>query len=38
MDWTLLSNKLVNPPIVPNIKECHVDPDYIELPLDFEES
>lgn len=21
-----------------SVKECHIDPDYVELPLDFEES
>lgn len=31
-------SKDVQPPIVPNVKECHIDPDYVELPLDFEES
>lgn len=30
--------KKVIPLILPNVKECHVDPDYVELPLDFEES
>ena len=38
MDWAKLLRKEVNPPIVPNVKECCIDPDYVELPLDFEES
>mmetsp|Transcript_29466 Transcript_29466/g.28620 ORF Transcript_29466/g.28620 Transcript_29466/m.28620 type:complete len:85 (-) Transcript_29466:2831-3085(-) len=38
VNWEDLICKKVVPPIIPNIKECYVDPDYIELPLDFEES
>ena len=38
VNWELLKDKRVKPPIVPSVKECHIDPDYVELPLDFEES
>ncbi|CDW89031.1 protein kinase domain containing protein [Stylonychia lemnae] len=36
--WEELLNKKISPLIIPNVKECHIDPDYVELPLDFEES
>jgi hypothetical protein len=29
--------KQIRPPIVPDIRESNIDPDYSELPLDFEE-
>ncbi len=38
MNWDEVYNKKLNPPIIPSIKDCHIDPDYVELPLDFEES
>jgi len=38
INWEDLLHKKLPPPIVPNVKECYVDPDYVELPLDFEES
>ena len=36
--WDDLLAKRVVPPIMPSVRDCHIDPDYIELPLDFEES
>jgi hypothetical protein len=30
--------KRISPPILPNVRESHIDPDYTDLPLDFEES
>lgn len=38
LNWEDIYHKRITPPIVPNVKECHIDPDYVELPLDFEES
>lgn len=38
IDWESMQNKRIPPPIIPNVKESHIDPDYFELPLDFEES
>jgi len=38
VNWEDLLNKKIPPLIIPNVKECHIDPDYVELPLDFEES
>ena len=38
VDWDAMLSKSIAPPIVPNVKDSHIDPDYIELPLDFEES
>lgn len=38
IDWEAMQNKRIPPPIIPNVKESHIDPDYVELPLDFEES
>lgn len=38
VNWDDVYNKRLTPPIIPNIKDCHIDPDYVELPLDFEES
>ena len=38
MNWDELVEKKIRPPIIPSVKECYVDPDYVELPLDFEES
>lgn len=38
VDWDALLAKSIPPPFVPNVKESHIDPDYVELPLDFEES
>lgn len=37
MKWDDILNKRVHPPIVPNARESHIDPDYTGLPLDFEE-
>jgi hypothetical protein len=31
-------HKRVPPPIVPSVRESHIDPEYTELPLDFEEA
>lgn len=36
--WDDILNKKVQPPIVPSVRESHIDPDYTELPLDFEEA
>ena len=38
VNWDLLLRKEVDPSIIPNVQECCIDPDYVELPLDFEES
>jgi serine/threonine protein kinase len=37
VNWDDVLNKRLTPPIVPNVKESHIDPEYSELPLDFEE-
>lgn len=37
VNWDDVLNKKMHPPIVPNVKECNIDPDYTELPLNFEE-
>jgi hypothetical protein len=36
--WEELLAKRILPPIIPSVKDCHIDPDYVDLPLDFEES
>ena len=38
LNWDDVLHKRTSPPIVPNVRDCHIDPDYVELPLDFEES
>ena len=35
--WQDILNKRIAPPIKPNCRESHIDPEYTELPLDFEE-
>ena len=37
VNWEDFYAKKIEPPIVPNVKECYIDPDYQELPLDFED-
>lgn len=37
VSWQALLERKVKPPIIPNVRESHIDPDYTELPLDFEE-
>lgn len=37
INWNDILEKKIPPPIIPNVRESHIDPDYTELPLDFEE-
>ena len=34
----VLAKRWRSPPIVPNVRESQIDPDYTDLPLDFEEN
>ena len=36
--WQDILNKRIAPPIKPDCRESHIDPEYTELPLDFEET
>ena len=38
LKWEDVLEKKIFPPIVPSLRECYIDPDYVDLPLDFEES
>jgi hypothetical protein len=35
--WDEILMKRIRPPIIPSVRESQIDPDYTELPLDFEE-
>jgi hypothetical protein len=35
--WDDIKNKKLKPPIIPSVRESHIDPEYTDLPLDFEE-
>ena len=30
--------KEIPPPIIPDVHESYIDPDYVDLPLDFEDT
>ena len=38
VSWQDILNKRIAPPIKPDCRESHIDPEYTELPLDFEET
>lgn len=38
VDWTKVKNKQMTPPIVPGPNECCIDEEFLNLPLDFEDS
>jgi len=38
VNWTKVVNRELNPPIVPGPNECNIDEEFLNLPLDFEDS
>lgn len=38
IDWEKVNNKGYNPPIVPGPAQCCIDEEFLNLPLDFEDS